>query len=335
MKHWIQSSIVMLAVLPLGMSAFGAKSPSQQTEDLSWGEVGLVLVAKPAEIHPAGSMELTLTLDTPEHLQATLPDLRTRLQGFASAESLVSDPTLEEGRKRSVQRWILTPAPAAEEYRLAPFAVEVRDTSTRPPAVSWFATRPIVFHAADPGVPPEGDPEVTPRPDWIRPTARTIATWIGFAVLGAALLAGLVRAAAHVRRKVVERSLSPRDRALAELARLIRRDLVGKGLYKDFYVELTRVVRRYIERAHGIRAAEQTTEEFLAAATGRPEFAGEVLARLRAFLESADLVKFAGVSASPRMAAEAIDTAKTYVERDAAIQARNTGAAAEKTTSRP
>jgi hypothetical protein len=77
------------------------------------------------------------------------------------------------------------------------------------------------------------------------------------------------------------------------------------------------VVRRYIERTHGIRAPEQTTEEFLAAATRHPRFTPPVLASLRTFLESSDLVKFAGQQATPQLAAGAVDTARGYIVTDA------------------
>ena len=313
---------------------FAADPPPRLVEDLSWGDVGLKLEASPVPVDPAGSLEVTLTVDAPSRLQVTLPDLRARLQGFSSAESFLQDPVSDGGRKTTVQRWILAPAPAAE-YRLAPFAVEVRDNSSQPPAVSWFATRPVVFEAADPGPAPEGEPEVDPEAQWIPPTLRAIATWAALAALGAALLALLVWLATRLRRRIVERRMSPRERALAELDRLVRRGLVERGLYKDFYVGLTRVVRRYIERAHAIRAAELTTEEFLAAALGRPEFSGDVLARLRAFLESADLVKFAGVQASPRMADDATATARGYVESDAARAEAVAAAAAAKEGRRP
>jgi hypothetical protein len=129
------------------------------------------------------------------------------------------------------------------------------------------------------------------------------------AALGLILL-GLRR----LKRVVRERRMSPRERALAELDRLLRRNLVGRGNYKDFYIELTMVVRRYIEREHGVRAPEQTTPEFLEAAARHPRFPAAVLARLRVFLESADLVKFACATATPQAAGEAVQAARRYIE---------------------
>ena len=128
----------------------------------------------------------------------------------------------------------------------------------------------------------------------------------------------VVRLVGYLRHQVRLRRLSPRERAFAELERLLNRRLPEQGLFKDFYIELTQVVRRYIERTHGIRAPEQTTEEFLADAERRPRFTPAVIASLRDFLQSADLVKFAGRDATPEVADGAVRTARAYIEQDAA-----------------
>lgn len=101
--------------------------------------------------------------------------------------------------------------------------------------------------------------------------------------------------------------MSPIERAYVELDRLLKKDFVKKGLFKDFYVELTLVVRRYIQRKFGIKAPHMTTEEFLKAAKPSDE--------LREFLESADLIKFAGVEASEKTAAEATEKAREYLKK--------------------
>ena len=112
--------------------------------------------------------------------------------------------------------------------------------------------------------------------------------------------------------------MSPIERAWVELDRLLKKGLPGRGRYKDFYVELTMVVRRYIERRHSVRAPNLTTEEFLAAAKDNPAFTPEAVAELKSFLESADMVKFAGVDATPAMADSATDKAKDYLRTDSA-----------------
>ena len=287
------------------------------TADLSSGEVSLKLEAAPDKVSPSEDLMLTLTVEAPSHLAVTLPDLRDRFSGFSTAEDFAADPVEANGRTRQTSRWRLTPEPAAVRYRLAPFAVAVQDKRATPPQLSSFATKPVLFpgEGARPAV--TGDPEVTPEPEWIPPTAKTVTLWVFACLAGAAALAALLYGLTKLSRRVREYRMSPVERAIAELQRLLGRNLPGRGLFKEFYIELTMVVRRYIERTHGIRAPEQTTQEFLAAAANQPTFTPEVLAQLRTFLESADLVKFAGQEATLSMTDDATAKARRYIEKDA------------------
>ena len=108
--------------------------------------------------------------------------------------------------------------------------------------------------------------------------------------------------------------MSPIERAWVELDRLLKKGLPGRGRYKDFYVELTMVVRRYVQRKYGVKAPHLTTEEFLREFKDERQ---ETRDELRKFLESADMVKFAGVEATPEMADEATDSARGYLKSDA------------------
>ena len=110
--------------------------------------------------------------------------------------------------------------------------------------------------------------------------------------------------------------MSPIERAWVELDRLLKKGLPGRGRYKDFYVELTMVVRRYVQRKYGIKAPHLTTEEFFAELQNSNTQTLDNSNTLRRFLESADLVKFAGVEATPEMADEATDSARGYLKSD-------------------
>ncbi len=78
------------------------------------------------------------------------------------------------------------------------------------------------------------------------------------------------------------------------------------------------VVRRYVQRKYGIKAPHLTTEEFLRESSNRRIVELSNGAELKKFLESADMVKFAGVEATPEMADEATDSARGYLKNDAA-----------------
>ena len=313
------SSVRRLAhcLLPIAYCLLSLPALATFTADLSSGDVSIKLEAAPEKVSPAEDLMLTLSVEAPSHLTVTLPDLRDRFSGFSTAEDFAADPVEANGRTRQTYRWRLIPEPAAKRYRLAPFAVTTQDKRSAPPQVSSFATKPVLF--PDEGARPvvTGDPEVTPEPEWIPPTAKTVTLWIFAALAGIAALAAIIFGLTKFSRRVREYRMSPIERAMAELQRLLSRNLPGRGLYKEFYIELTMVVRRYIERTHGIRAPEQTTQEFLAAAAHQSTFTAEVLAQLRTFLESADLVKFAGQEATTAMTDDATAKARTYIESDA------------------
>ena len=304
-------SLLLLPASLLHAAAFNA--------DLSAGPVSIKLEASSDRVKPAEDLMLTFTVEAPSHLAVSMPDLRDRFSGFSTAEDFATDPVEANGRIRQVYRWRLTPEPAAARYRLAPFAVETLDKRVSPQLRASFATKPVLFPGEGERPAVTGDPEVDPKPDWIPPTAKTVTLWFLGAIAGAGVLATLIYGLTRLSRRVREYRMSPVERAMAELKRLLGRNLPGRGLYKEFYIELTMVVRRYIERTHGIRAPEQTTQEFLAAASRDARFTPDVLAQLRTFLESADLVKFAGQEATVVMTDSATAKAKTYIESDASV----------------
>jgi len=104
--------------------------------------------------------------------------------------------------------------------------------------------------------------------------------------------------------------------ALERLRQLAGRDLIATTEVEPFFVEVTGIVRDYIEQAFGVRAPEQTTEEFLSAMVAEPVVARHRPA-LEPFLTAADEVKFA--CSRPDMAAmhRAFDTAENFVLRSA------------------
>ncbi len=298
------------------MMLMGCSAQAQFNAELYNDGFSAKVSAEPQVVDPAHDLMVTITVKSAANLKIELPDLQNRFQGFSMAEDFTTEPVEAGGQIMISQRWKLTPRPAATRYRLAPFALTVIDNSVVPPQVFTVATRPVVFPRPKKLSAVAGEPEVTVEPEWIAPTAGTIALWIiagaGALVIFVFILYALTRISARVR----EFRMSPIDRAMTELDRLMRRRLPEKGLFKDFYIELTMVVRRYIERSHNVRAPEQTTEEFLAAAAAHPGFTGETLENLKTFLESADLVKFAGQQADIDMTEQAVERARDYLNSD-------------------
>ncbi|MFH1378297.1 MAG: hypothetical protein ABIH86_06055 [Planctomycetota bacterium] len=114
--------------------------------------------------------------------------------------------------------------------------------------------------------------------------------------------------------------LTPVDEALRALNRLLESSLIASGDYPAFYVELTRLVRRYIERVTGIRAPEMTTEEFLREIKRRDLYAGEKKAKLEEFLRTADRIKFANEIPDSALIDQSVLRARNFVGATEASQ---------------
>mgnify|MGYP000504202519 CR=1 FL=1 len=96
----------------------------------------------------------------------------------------------------------------------------------------------------------------------------------------------------------------------------------GTDLEADpFIVEVSDIVRDYLERALSMPAREQTSEEFLNDLQKRADLPQVLKDRMPQFLDQCDLVKFARQSLAGQQRDDLIDTANTVVvETDATLQ---------------
>ena len=297
-----------------------------QVADLGRDGVDIKVDAEPEQVDVARDFFVTITFTAPSGMSLVLPDLRDRFTGFRVAEDFMEDPTpAPDGSTTLVSRWRLVPEPVAKRYRLAPFVVRTASTNGTAQAQS-FCTAPVYFSPPPAREPVTGGMEIDPKKD-LPPLSWRLVGWCALALVA---LAALVTAVWWIVKKIREavrvHRMSPIERAYYELDRLLKRGLPGRGLYKDFYVELTMVVRRYVERKYGVKAPNMTTQEFLGELARRADDAaaariGDPRA-LKEFLESADLVKFAGVEATPEMADSATGKAREYLVTDAGAEGR-------------
>ena len=285
--------------------------------------IGLKVESEAKVIDPARSMFLTMELRTPHDRTAVMPDLRDRVVGFSLVEDFSEEPRKEkDGSTVQVTNWRLVPEPCADVYKIKPFVVKGSPKIWKAQSDEGkfsFIGGPIYFENPAAREPVTGGMETDPKKD-MPPLSWKLVLGALCLVLGvAAVIFAIWFVLRYVARRVKEHRMSPIERAWVELDRLLKKGLPGRGRYKDFYVELTMVVRRYVQRRYGIKAPHLTTEEFLREVANDASrvsgLASNVLS-LKKFLESADMVKFAGVEATPEMADEATDSAKGYLKSD-------------------
>jgi hypothetical protein len=141
-------------------------------------------------------------------------------------------------------------------------------------------------------MPPDG-PTATPAPihDIVGPVPilESPIWWITAGVVATGLLAFLAfMIVGQLRRP---RELSPRERALVDMAGLHGVEIPPYQLA----VELSDILRIYLEEAFGIRATTATSLEFLESIHNNPLFSEQEKQSLADFLETTDLLKFGRV----------------------------------------
>lgn len=97
--------------------------------------------------------------------------------------------------------------------------------------------------------------------------------------------------------------LPPPERVLRELERLKKKGLLEAGKTKEFYSELSDILRRYFQRQFNFDTFEWTTFEFLKFLKEK-EFEKPVLEKIKTVLDNSDLVKFAKFEPRPMLAEE-------------------------------
>ena len=286
------------------------------------GPVTATLTLTPREPRLGDPLVLTLEVLAKTGVVVEMPAFGEALGRFAIVDFTPREDATEDGVQLS-QRYTLQ-APMSGRQRIPRLRIEFldeRDPDSDPNARELL-TDELAFVVAS--VLPEGQPL-----DELRPARATLAELQGpwlernwpWIVLGLVVVAGVVVAVVWWLRRVEERArLTAFDRAMARLDRLERRGLPGSDAADAWYVELSDIVRRYIEERFALRAPELTTEEFLAEAGRSAELSAAHRELLSAFLARSDRVKFARYSPGEDESRDALHEARQFLNETAAVR---------------
>ncbi len=103
--------------------------------------------------------------------------------------------------------------------------------------------------------------------------------------------------------------------AYEQLEALRIKDYIGKGLIKEYYTEVSDIIRHYLENRFRLKAPEMTTEEFLVSAKDAAELISEHKNLLKEFLLCCDLVKFAKYAPALDEVNSIFDSAKHFIDQ--------------------
>lgn len=283
------------------------------------GPVTATKTLVPAAPRLGDPLVLTLEVVAKAGVAVEMPAFGEALGRFAIVDFTPREEVTDDGMLLSQRYTLQTPMSGRQRIpRLRLEFLDERDPDTEARAKELL-TDELAFVVAS--VLPAGQPVTELRPlrgalsELQGPWLQRNWPWLA---LGLVVLAGVAGGVVAWLRRAEERArLTAFDRAMARLDRLERRGLPSAASADAWYVELSDIVRRYIEERFALRAPELTTEEFLAEAGRSAELSASHRELLSAFLATCDRVKFARYSPGEDESQGALEVAKRFLNETA------------------
>lgn len=298
---------------PLAPPPDNAETLSAETRE---GPIVATVSLTPAAPRLGDSLVLTLAVVADAGVAVEMPVFGDALGRFGIVDYTPRREAGAGGGVALTQRYTLQ-SPMSGHQRIPRLRVEYVDERDGPADAMprELLTDELAFSVAS--VLPEGEVAGDLRPARAA-LAELEGPWLerhwpglvaGFVVLAAAA-AGFV---AWLRRAEERARMTAYDRAMARLDRLRRTGLPEAVAVDGWYVELSDIVRRYIEERFAVRAPELTTEEFLLEAGRSADLKRAHRDLLSDFLARCDRVKFARYSPGADESRDALAVAERFL----------------------
>jgi hypothetical protein len=303
-------------------------SPAQPLiQHKSLGAVQLRLETDRQTMGITDRLRLTLSVEAPASLVITFPQVADQLGPFTVLSQNPIGPLTTAPQTQQWKREYALEADRVGTLTIPPLTVSFLDTeATQKAPPQQLRTDPLTITVTT--VLPD-DADVTAPKDIAPPVVLSrhgMPPWV-WIVIASLVSFGLFGGMWwwYRRRRPRAAALPPPQPAhviaLEALRRLQREDLIRRQRIEEFYVRLSDILRHYVEWRFGLRAPEQTTEEFLAVVLSTGGLIATHRDLLRTFLEHCDLVKFARHQPGPDDMQEALESARVFVEQTADEQA--------------
>jgi hypothetical protein len=332
-------ALIVMALLAWGFNRLFPKPlvlPPGQKLKAAWS------VGKSAPFYVGDLVPVTLTIAAADGIVYQLPDLGGSLGRLELKER--SRIVTERRRGGSVQKvllWVVGWEPG--KHAVTALTLNYRDSAGRRGVYRIPAYSIRILSAL-----PKGKSKAELLALDVKGTKKPLGypadlIWLGWALAAALLITGgyflgrkLFNRTGHSPEGIAEPdagSIEPADViANRRLAALEQTGYLEAGDFKRYYAELSECAREYLENRFRIRALEMTTEEFLILAASASQLRPEHQAMLTAFLQAADLVKFAKFIPARGEAEQDLDLIRRLVEatRDVAAEAPDSSVAASR-----
>jgi hypothetical protein len=260
------------------------------------------------------TLALTLSVTGAERIEVEPPARLLEAPGWSILRRFpATNKVLETGEQRWQQSFALAPAaPGDQTLHVAPLRYRLPGgdwrTAAWDPAAIKVETQ---IKEADPkslrditAIEPLPEP---PAGDWPSPWLLAVPAGL----LAVALLAWRRRPSRRPRESAARR-------ALRECDRLLARDLLARGRGKQLAILLAAIMRRYLERSHGLPARRRTSQELLQALETGDHLTAEDPAFLARFFAELDPARYAPPGDAARLAPLVEETRQFFVAKAAA-----------------
>lgn len=259
-------------------------------------------------------IRLQLQADYAADLLLQFPNFGKHLDSLEVLDVQPKDSTIANNRIHATQNIILTVFDTGF-YRLPPLAFTYRGANS---LFSQINTDSLYLSVKEPPVDLQGD--IKPIANIIEPPSSWL-DWLPYIVLALVLLSAIIgfiwwkrRPKASTPAQISAAPLLPPHKiARQQLQQLTQQQWWQQGKVKQYYTNLSDILRQYIETRYQKPAMEQTTDEILQSLD--KEISATELQTLKNTLSLADMVKFAKATPTPEQHIAAMQNAEHFVEK--------------------
>lgn len=261
-------------------------------------------------------LTLTLEVEAEPGVRIEMPSFGEALGRFQIVQ-FVPRQAIRDGKSVAAQTYTLQ-APMSGRQRIPPLRIEFVDE--RPGQAAEAAPQELLTEELPvqvASVLPEGAVAEELRPALAAlplPSTSRLYLIAGLFALVLAGAGGFFGLLAWRRRAHRQARISAYDAAMTRLHALEQRGLPGPEHADAWYVDLSAIVRRYLEDRYRLRAPELTTEEFLLEAQRSGQLTSAHRALLAQFLARCDRVKFARYAPEDAESQDALDSARAFLD---------------------
>jgi len=313
-------SCVLAAYLLLGLTLrvhlVGAEEALEKTTRK--GPVEASVRLEPRQPRIGDPINLTLKVTAEKEVELIMPEFGQVMERFIIIDFVKNEKIDDQGRTVFSHRYELQ-APRSGKQIIPPILVEFVDNrkGSRPAPEGLDSyelhTERLSFEVQS-VLPSDVQVELNPPLGELSLLASSRA-WVWAWVVGLLLLSAVALRGGRVwwlsRQKARRRSAY--EIAMGRLTELMIRPHNEPQQMDAFFVELSAIVRWYLENRFELRAPELTTEEFLESMSRSPDLSGDHQAMLREFLHRADLVKFANFVPSEQDTDRSVEAARRFL----------------------